>query len=178
MTNWKPLILTPVIIAWLVIVLLTPFSLVGFWTDAIFFPAFTIWLFKTAYRKDRPATFPTALTKLFALLLAGAMVFLGITGLANPFVFDFFKIRSFRYLKVEGRIFHAYFKPVGAYSGGQGNFWITESPVFFPLIEKKVYYEHAVHHDFNDDEWEGQPVDNYKIAKDYIREKVIEKNIK
>ena len=70
-------------------------------------------------------------------------------------------------------MFHAYFKPVGSYSGGEGNFWITESPLYFPFIEKDVYYEHAVLHDFSDGYWDGRPINNYEVVKSYIKDDVI-----
>jgi hypothetical protein len=76
---------------------------------------------------------------------------------------------------VDGRLFNAYFKPVGAYSGGYGNFWITEMPKWFPIIGRQVYWERAVHHDFGEDIAEGEPVDNYEVVKEYIRNKVIAK---
>jgi len=68
-------------------------------------------------------------------------------------------------VRVNGRNFNAYFKPVGSYGGGEGNFWITESPIFFPVIERQVYYEHAVLHNFKDDTLEGRPIDNYEIIE-------------
>jgi hypothetical protein len=95
--------------------------------------------------------------------------------LTNPFAFDLVKLRSFYFQKVERRIFNAYFKPVGAYAGGQGNFWITESPIYFPFIEKRVYYERGVHHDFSDDYWEGEPIDNYEVVRAYVKDEVIGK---
>jgi hypothetical protein len=110
-----------------------------------------------------------------AIFIAGLVFTLTAVTLSNPFIIDHLKLRSFYFQKVNGRLFHAYFKPVGAYSGGQGNFWITESPVYFPLIEKRVYYEHAVLHDFNDDNWEGEPIDNYEVVRSYIKDEVIEK---
>jgi hypothetical protein len=93
----------------------------------------------------------------------------------NIFILDTFKMRSFYYQKVDGRIFNAYFKPVGSYSGGQGNFWITETPIYFPIIEKRVYYDRTVLWDFNSDTFDGKPVDNYQVVKSYIRDEVINK---
>lgn len=106
-----------------------------------------------------------------------SLIIFGLLGLnfTNPFALDTFKLRSFYYQSVDGRLFNAYFKPVGAYSGGEGNFWITEVPKFFPIIEKRVYYDRTVLWNFNNDTFDGQPVDNYKVVKQYIKDEVIDK---
>ncbi len=89
------------------------------------------------------------------------------------FFIDTFKVRSFYLIKTDNRLFNAYFKPVGAYSGGYGNFLITESPKYFPLIENPVYYDRTVHHDFSEDTFDGQPVDNREIIRQIVIEKII-----
>ncbi|MBK7311937.1 MAG: hypothetical protein IPI93_14470 [Sphingobacteriaceae bacterium] len=93
----------------------------------------------------------------------------------NPFAWDTFSMRSFYFQNVDGRLFNAYFTPVGSYSGGYGHFLITESPTYFPLIEKDVYYNRTVEHDFSDDMFDGQPTDNYSIVRQYIKDEVINK---
>lgn len=109
-------------------------------------------------------------------VLCSILVF-GLLGLnlANPFAWDTFKLRSFYYESVDGRLFNAYFKPVGAYSGGYGNFWISETTKYFPFIEWRVYWDRAVHHNFNDDTFDGEPIDNYEVVRSYIKNEVIEK---
>lgn len=149
-------------------VLLTDISLTGFWTDIIFTVLLAVFSLKVAFRASRGLK--------VAMLMLSIVVFgWMIMNLLNPFMYDTFKMRSFLYQKVEGRIFHAYFKPVGAYSGGEGNFWITESPVYFPVIEYRVYYNRTVTHDFNNDIFDGVPIDNYEVVKTYIKDEVIEK---
>ena len=160
---------------YLSVLFFTSFSLVGFWTDIIFSVFFTVFLLRIVYKKGTGRSWLTILLKVVAAVYAAVVFGMIALNFTNPFVFDIFKLRSFYYQKVDGRIFHAYFKPVGAYSGGQGSFWITESPVFFPLIENRVYYERAVHHDFNDDTWEGEPIDNYAVVRNYIKDEVIDK---
>ena len=91
------------------------------------------------------------------------------------FFLDTFKLKSFFFLKVDNRFFSAYFKPVGAYSGGYGNFLVTESPKYFPIIESPVYYDRTVHHDFSEDTFDGQPVDNKEIIKQIVIENIINK---
>ena len=95
--------------------------------------------------------------------------------LSDPFVVDKFKLRSFYFQSVEGRLFNAYFKPVGAYSGGYGNFWITETSRFCPIFEHQVYWNRTVDHDFGDDTVDGEEIDNYEVVRRYIREEVIAK---
>lgn len=160
---------------YLVIVLFTDYSITGFWTDVIFFFLLSSCIALLIVRKTTKASWRFVILRtsiIVGFLVAFNWVALNLT---NPFIFDLFKLRSFYFQKVNGRLFHAYFKPVGSYSGGEGNFRITESPLFFPLIEKKVYYEHAVLHDFNDDYWDGQPIDNYEVVKSYIKDEVINK---
>jgi hypothetical protein len=95
---------------------------------------------------------------------------------ANPFALDTLKLKSFYFQSVDGKLFNAYFKPVGAYSGGYGNFWITQSPKLFPLVERRVYWERTVHHDFGDDTFDGEPIDNYQVVREYIKDEVINKS--
>ena len=101
--------------------------------------------------------------------------FISASELSISFRVGFSKLHSFYFIRLEGRIFNAYFKPVGAYSGGEGNFWITETPIFFPIIEKEVYYEHAVLHNFNIDTLEGKPTNNGERVRSYIQSEIIDK---
>jgi hypothetical protein len=95
--------------------------------------------------------------------------------LLNPFALDTFKLRSFYFLSVDNRLFNAYFKPVGSYSGGYGCLWIAETPRYFPLIEWNVHYHSSVHHDYNDDVFDGERIDNSKLIIKYIQEEVVGK---
>ena len=107
--------------------------------------------------------------------LIGLVLILSFTysHITNPFVIDTLKLRGFYFVQVNDRWYNAYFKPVGAYSGGQGNFWISEVPKYFPVIEHLVYYEHAVHHDFGKDmDFEMHPVDNREVVRTYINREV------
>jgi len=161
--------------AYLSILLLTDISVVGFWTDVIISILFSFLSLRLVFRNKTNKSWLTIILRSAAVMLSLIVFGLAILSLSNPFILDTLKLRSFYYQKVGGRIFHAYFKPVGAYSGGQGNFWITESPIFFPIIEERVYYDRTVHHDFNDDNWDGQPTDNYEVVRIYIKEEVIDK---
>lgn len=160
---------------YLAIVLFTGYSLTGFWTDVIFSILLSLSALLLVFRKNNTSRWLNVVLRCIAILCSVIVFGFIAINLTNPFIVDHFKMRSFYFQKVNGRLFHAYFKPVGAYSGGQGNFWLTESPVYFPLVEKDVYYEHAVHHDFNDDYWEGEPIDNYEVVRSYIKDEVIDK---
>ena len=162
--------------SYLLTILLTGISLVGFWTDIIFSILFSLFLLRAVFKNKTNQLWVTISLRITAVVCSLAVFgFIG-SNLSNPFIWDVFKMRSFYYQKVNERIFHAYFKPVGAYSGGYGNFWITESPKYFPFIEWQVYYDRTVHYNFNDDNWDGQPTDNYEVVRAYIKDEIIDKN--
>lgn len=171
MKQHAPLLLTILFVVYLATVLLTDISLTGFWTDVIFSVLLSILSLKLSFRNK-------GITLKIANILCSLTVF-GLIGLhlSHPFALDTFKLRSFYYLSVEGRLFNAYFKPVGAYAGGYGNFWITETSPYLPIIERRVYWERTVHHDFNDDRFDGEPIDNYAVVRSYIKAEVIDKKI-
>lgn len=155
------------------IVLLTDYSLVGFWTDIIFSIFLSIFSLRIAFKNNEKIKSVNYSLKTLSIILSTIFFGLIAYSFSNIFILDTFKLRSFYFQKVEGRIFHAYFKPMGSYSGGYGNFWINESPIYFPIIEKRVYYERTVQWDFGSDEFDGEPVDNYKEVKIYIKDNII-----
>jgi hypothetical protein len=171
----KQILLTLFFALYLTIILLTDISLTGFWTDIIFSILLSIFTLRIVY-KNKTDKYLLTLALRAAAVTCSVIIFvlLGLN-IADPFAWDILKMRSFYFQKVNGRVFNAYFKPVGSYSGGYGNFWITESPKYFPLIERRVYYDRTVHWDFNDDNWDGKPIDNYEVVREYIKSEVIEK---
>ncbi|KAA2238758.1 hypothetical protein F0L74_21320 [Chitinophaga agrisoli] len=172
-TRFKKII--PILLVfYLCVIIFTDISLTGFWTDIICFSLlFTlteVFLFRRGDGSRRSIT----LRRFIGVAVAGALVFF-VFQFTNPFMIDTFKLRSFYFQNVDGRLFNAYFKPVGSYSGGYGNFWITETPAYFPFVEWEVYYNRTVDWDFDDDNFDGQPVDNYEVVRSYIRSEVINK---
>jgi hypothetical protein len=169
------IILTLFFTLYLATVLFTDISLTGFWTDVLFSILLSILALKLVFKRKTDKHWLTISLK--TLNIVCSVIVFGLLGLnlINPFAWDTFKLRSFYYESVDGRLFNAYFKPVGAYSGGEGNFWITESSKYFPLIEFEKYYEHAILWDFRDTEWEGEPVDQNKIVRSYIKDEIIDK---
>lgn len=175
MMTKRQLIITVFTAVYLLIVLFTDISLTGYWTDIIFSLVLVTATLLIVFKRKTEKLWLT-LTLRTLTVLSSVVVF-GLLGLNLITIggFDTFKMRSFYFQNVEGRLFNAYFKPVGAYSGGEGNFWITESIKFFPIFEYQVYYKHAILWDFRNDEWEGQTVDQYEVVKSYIKDEVIEK---
>jgi hypothetical protein len=174
-TTRKQIIYVTILLTYLLVITQTEYSLVGFWTDILFSLVFSLITLIAVFRNKTDDKFLTyffrAITLISFISIYGFFIYM----LTNPFVIDTFKLRSFYYQSVDNRLFNAYFKPVGSYSGGEGNFWITETPKLFPIVEKQVFYDRTVLHDFNDDTFEGEPIDNYKVVEGYIKDEVINK---
>lgn len=160
---------------YLATVLLTDFSLTVFWTDIIFSILLSVFTLGLVFKNKTDKPWLT-LTLRTTTAICSIVVF-GLLGLnlINPFTYDTFKLRTFYFQTVEGRLFNAYFRPVGSYSGGYGNFWINETPKYFPIVEWTVYYDRTVDHDFRDDTFEGLPIDNYEVVRNYIKDEVVNK---
>lgn len=169
-------ILSLTTLGFLGIIIFTNYSLTGFWTDWIIsillICSSIIAIYKLKFNEKASHSLAVFSSILFAVLLVFGF------GILYFWNHDILKTRSFYFQKVEGRLFNAYFRPVGAYSGGEGDFWISESPALFPIIEVEKYYKHAILWDFRETEWENQPVDQFEIVKRYIEEEVIEKERK
>lgn len=175
MTTRKQITLVILLFFYLVTSAVTDFSLTGFWTDIVFSIAFSLFVLITIYKKKTNEFWLTITLRTIAVICSTAVSLFLLGSIFFSFGWDFSKLRNFYFVRVDGRLFNAYFKPVGSYSGGEGNFWITESSIFCPIFERQVYYEHAVLHNFNDDTWEGKNIDNYEIVKTYIRDEIIDK---
>jgi len=168
-STWR-IIITTFFPLYLATVLFTDFSLAGFWTDIIFSIVLSILSIRCIIKAWGDKSVIVIVVN-GSCLLTVMVVMMPL--LLNPFSQDYLKLRSFYYQSVVGRLFNAYFKPVGSYSGGYGNFRVTETPKYFPLIEHQVYYNRTVDYNFNDDTFDSQPMDNYEVVRDYIRQEVI-----
>ena len=175
MKTKRQILTTAFLIIYLLVVLVTDFSLTGFWTDVIFSILLSFFALRLVFKNKTNNQWLTWTLRGGNVICSLIVFGLTILNLINPFSVDTLKLRSFYFQSVDGRLFNAYFKPVGAYSGGFGNFWITETPKYFSLIEWCVYYDRTVHYDFNDDNWDGQPTDNYEVVRNYIKDGVIDK---
>ncbi len=118
------------------------------------------------------------LARIFLGLISISYLVLGIQQvrqLGGYQFFNSFQITTFHWIKIDETYFNAYFIGVGAESGGEGNFWITQSTAHFPIFEETVYYEHAVLWDFSVEEWDGQKIDQEKIVRNYVETEIIDK---
>ncbi|GEM_PF-2257814 len=153
----------------------TNLSLSGFWTDIIFSILLALLSLKALCTSKSVKIGWTILLKVIHLLLV-LYIFLTLWfQLLQPRALDTFKLRSFLYVYLEGRSFNAYFQPVGAYSGGEGNLSIAENYSYCPIFERERHYKHAILWDFRTDEFDGQAVDQKQIVKTYIKHEVIDK---
>jgi len=167
--------LTVFSVVYLVVVIFTDYSLSGYWTDVVltlllFF--YSVWSLIRSVKAVGWLKWSLQFTRLCISVFITWLIWLVIS---NPFSIDTLKLRGFYFQTVEDRLFSAYFKPVGAYSGGYGNFWITEMPRYFPLVERRVYWDRTVDHDFSEDMDDGEAVDNYEVVRSYIRNEVLAK---
>lgn len=81
----------------------------------------------------------------------------------------------FHYFKIDGNFYNVYFETVGAHSGGEGNIRISKTPLLFPFIEKTIFNEHAVMWDYSQDRFEDEKVDQNKIMRQTIIDKLTNK---
>lgn len=173
MTTRGQIILTLFTTVYLATIILTDLSLTGYWTDLVF-SILLVSLGLSIIIKQR--TLNTSLSSFFkTLTILCSIVIIGLIAinLIDPFSWNRFKIKSFYYEQVNGRLFNAYFKPVGSYSGGEGIIRISESPKYLPFIEIQKHHDGAVLWDFSRTEWEGEPVDQNEVLRNYILDEII-----
>lgn len=161
------LIITIIFPAYLSIVILTKISLVGFWTDVFFTIGLSCASSFYIFKSKMPMIGKVVHSICFGFVLSMVLV-----GATTPFFWEYLKTRSFCFRKADGRLFNAYFRPVGSYSGGYGRLSITETYKYFPLIEWQVFYNKAVDWDFVKDKYDGQPVDSVVLG--YIMHNVLD----
>ena len=169
-TRFK-IILISFFATYLTVVLSTDYSLSGFWIDIFFSIGLSLFSLLIVFRNRTARRWLTIALRTITISLS--VIVFGLIAWSLSFLgtWDYFKLRSFYHQEVGGRVFNAYFKPVGAYAGGYGNFWITETPKYFPIVERQVYSERAVQWDFSSDSSDGQRTED--VIKSYIKEEVI-----
>jgi len=150
--------------------LFTKYSLTGFWSDIIFFASLVIILTFALYKTKRDSLPLLPTFRILSLcILILTINYYGYV-LINPF--DIRKdTKTLKTQTVNGRLFHPHFQPVGSWGKGYGPFWITESPKFFPFIERTVFAERGTDYDFNDTEFDGTPIEEF--VRNYIIENII-----
>lgn len=153
-------------------------SLYGYWTDVIFSIIASVISYKLVFNNRVESKWLNRTLKIvtgFTVTLIA--IFLFLTHI-NPLGWDKFKMRAFYNKEVNNRTFNAYFSPVGSYAGGEGSFWITEVPKFFPIIEIERYYDRTILWNFRMDTFDGNPVNQDEIVISYIEDEVINKGKK
>lgn len=135
---------------WQLIVLFTPISLYGFWTDVVVFIA---WLLLLTYLGIEGRLRPRFLNLIgLGLMIVGlSLSFLTIGTLGGLFLaVELAQTRSVpQEEKRQGAwLLNQYFIPTGAYGCGMGKLITAKAPIFFPLVEYRTEYDPCVLDDF------------------------------
>jgi hypothetical protein len=135
---------------WQLVVVFTPVSLYGFWTDGLVFLVWVSWVVFLAMSGElRPAWLNAIGPAMLGLALA--VPFLIIGSLGGMFIaFELAGARSVPQAdKLRGVLLvNQYFIPTGAYGCGQGRLITAKAFLLFPLVEYRTDYEPCVHDDF------------------------------
>jgi hypothetical protein len=146
---------------WQLVVVFTPVSLYGFWTDAVVFAAWLSWsgyLALTYQFRHRwlnsfgPALlgFVFALPIILPASLGGLFFVLELTGTRSVPQDD--KLQGFL-------LVNQYFRPTGAPGCGMGSLTTAKAWVFFPLVEYRTDFDPCTHEDWGylieHGSWEG-----------------------
>lgn len=143
-----PLILTVTMTIYFLVVMLTPFSLTGFWTDNLFALGLVIFSINRLY-KGKIENKITKTVFRFTTLISAVVVF-GIIGLhaINPFSWNTVKTKMVERTTNGNLIEMGYFKPTGAWGCGYGSYWKTQTLKYFPIIEYMTYKNDCTHDDW------------------------------
>ena len=135
---------------WQLVVVFTPVSLYGFWTDVLVFVAWLSWLvFLALIGALRPKWMNAIGPILLGLAVALPLLLVGSLG----GLFLTLELAGTRSVPQEDKaqgayLVNQYFIPTGAYGCGQGRLITAKALIFFPLIEYRTNYEPCVHDDF------------------------------
>jgi hypothetical protein len=136
--------------AWQVVVVFTPISLYGFWTDVVVFFAGLIWMvYQALSDRFRPTWLNAMGPALLGLLLALPII---LTASLGGFFFTL-SVAGTKAVpqeeKLQGMLLvNQYFRPEGATGCGYGALTTAKAFVLFPIIEYRTVYEPCVHDDF------------------------------
>ena len=127
---------------WQLVVVFTPVSLYGFWTDVVFFMAWFLWSTLLVVSGElRPKWMKGTWAAVLSIVLALAIFFTGTLGtllMASVFI----STRSVpQQHKLQGVWFvNQYFRGTGAWGCGYGSLTTAKAPVFFPLVEYRTEF--------------------------------------
>ena len=90
---------------YLAMVLLTDYSLTGYWTDVVFSVVFSIYALKLSFKNEIGQLW--MIESLIIINVATTLIVYGllVVNIINPFAWDVFKLRSFYFQQVDGRLF-------------------------------------------------------------------------
>lgn len=135
---------------WQLIVIFTPISLYGFWSDVVVFLTSAIWCCYLALSDQyRPTWLNSLGPALLGLLLALPIILTTSLG-GLFFMLSFAGTKAVpQEEKLEGMLLvNQYFRPEGATGCGYGALTTAKAFVLFPIIEYRTSFEPCVHDDF------------------------------
>lgn len=136
--------------AWQVVVLFTPISLYGFWTDVVVFFATVLWFAYLALsERFRPTWLNSMGHALLGLLLAIPIILTASLG-GLFFTLSFAGTKAVPQAdKLQGMLLvNQYFRPYNTTGCGYGALTTAKAFVLFPLIEWRTDHDDRVHDDF------------------------------
>ena len=163
----KSLYLSLLVLAYIAVLYLTHISFTGYFTDIVILIVLyvLIWII---FLKSRKQPTKDHVNNKAVLIFLGGFTFILIVLLGHPYSVGKIKTTSFLFQRVNNKLYHAYFIPVGSYSGGEGDLIIASSPHLFPLIEERIHYEHSVLWDYGASIFDGQPVNQESAIRNFI----------
>jgi len=146
---------------WQLVVVFTPVSLYGFWTDAVVFLAWVGLLVRSAIFDPAARLWMRWMAGAVALALIISFFTLISTLGGLFFLSELTGARSVpQQQKLQGKfLVNQYFMGVGAYGCGMGKLITAKALVFFPLVEYRTDFDPCTHEDWGylieHGSWEG-----------------------
>ena len=146
---------------WQLVVMFTPVSLYGFWTDVVVLLSWGGLLVRSAFFD--PAARPWLRWMAGAVALVLIIWFFTLISTLGGLFFlsELTGARSVpQQQKLQGAyLVNQYFIPTGAYGCGMGKLITAKALIFFPFIEYRTEYDRCTHEDWGylikHDSWEG-----------------------
>ncbi|MBL8000574.1 MAG: hypothetical protein JNL05_01315 [Flavobacteriales bacterium] len=135
---------------WQLVVVFTPVSLYGFWSDVVFFVAWLLWSTLLVVSGElRPKWMQGTWAAILSIVLALSIIFTGTLG-ALLMTSEFISTRSVpQAIKLQGVfLVNQYFTPTGAIGCGMGQLTTVKAFVLFPIVEYRTEYDPCIHEDY------------------------------
>lgn len=148
---------------WQLVVVFTPVSLYGFWTDVVVFVAWVAWLvFLALSGQLRPKWLNATGPVMLGLALGLPLVVYNSLSMRELFhVLELSGTRSVPQAdKLQGMyLVNQYFIPTGAYGCGMGRLITAKAFVLFPIVEYRTAYDPCTHENWGclirNGDWDG-----------------------